>query len=95
MTTPIPWWTAAGGHGYVAPRPSRGDQVADVSTGLSVNAIPIHAQVGTGDVGELDAIPIASDLPDIRLNIDEAEEHAAELNQAIADLRANQKAARS
>ncbi|MFT9549026.1 hypothetical protein ACM0AZ_15240 [Mycobacteroides abscessus subsp. massiliense] len=30
MTTPIPWWTAAGGHGYVAPRPSRGDQVADV-----------------------------------------------------------------
>ncbi|SIA69299.1 hypothetical protein [Mycobacteroides abscessus] len=32
---------------------------------------------------------------DIRLNIDEAEEHAAELNQAIADLRANQKAARS
>lgn len=31
MTAPIPWWTAAGGHGYVAPRPSRGDQVAEVS----------------------------------------------------------------
>ncbi|QOF29660.1 hypothetical protein [Mycobacteroides abscessus] len=31
---------------------------------------------------------------DIRLNIDEAEEHAAELNQAIADLRANQKVGR-
>lgn len=31
---------------------------------------------------------------DIRLNIDEAEEHAVELNQAIASLRANQRVSR-
>lgn len=51
MTAPAPWWTAAGGDGFVAPRPSNGDRVADVSR-VAIDRYCTHlTDVARADLG--------------------------------------------